>query len=160
MTSTERVWITSRARTRLQTELHQLLAQRNIVVPDAASDAYAQSTALRAALQARIHHIQELLGNALVGEDPPDDGIAEPGMVLTVHDDDIGDTETFLLGVPDAADGAIEVYSMQSPLGTAIAGAQPGDQRTYRAPSGATISVTLLHAVPYGRHRPRSLVER
>ena len=38
MTSTERVWITSRARTRLQTELHQLLAQRNIVVPDTASD--------------------------------------------------------------------------------------------------------------------------
>jgi len=45
-------------------------------------------------------------------------------------------------------------------LGTAIAGAQPGDQRTYRAPGGATISMTLLHAVSYGRHRPRSLVER
>ena len=51
------------------------------------------------ARQARIRQIQDLLTNAVVGEDPPDDGIAEPGMVLTVRYDDTGEIETFLLGV-------------------------------------------------------------
>ena len=106
------------------------------------------------ARQARIHQIQELLGNAVVGEDPPDDGVAEPGMVLTVRYDDTGEIETFLLGVRGAEDADIDVYSMQSPLGSAIAGARPGEQRTYSIPSGANLSMTLLKAVPYGMHTP------
>ena len=69
------------------------------------------------ARQARIRQIHDLLTNAVVGEDPPDDGIAEPGMVLTVRYDDTGETETFLLGVRGAEDADIDVYSMQSPLG-------------------------------------------
>ena len=48
-----------------------------------------------AARQARIRQIQDLLTNVVVGEDPPDDGIAEPGMVLTVRYDDTGEIETF-----------------------------------------------------------------
>ncbi|WP_435832787.1 hypothetical protein [Nocardia vinacea] len=36
----------------------------------------------------------------------------------------------------------------------AIDGARPGERRTYRAPSGATMTVTLLHAVPYGLTDP------
>ncbi len=77
-----------------------------------------------AARQARIRQIQDLLTNAVVGEDPPDDGIAEPGMVLTVRYDDTGEIETFLLGVRGVEDADIDVYSMQSPLGSAIAGAR------------------------------------
>ena len=91
----------------------------------------------------------------MVGEDPPDDGIAEPGMVLTVRYDDTGEIETFLLGVRGAEDADIDVYSMQSPLGSAIAGARPGEQRTYSIPSGANLPVTLLKAVPYGMHTPK-----
>jgi transcription elongation factor GreA len=45
---------------------------------------------------------------------------------------------------------------MQSPLGRAIAGARPGEQRTYSIPSGANLPVTLLKAVPYGMHAPKS----
>jgi transcription elongation factor GreA len=48
----------------------------------------------------RIRHLQELLLGATVGTAPADDGIAEPGMVLTVRIDDDPETETFLL-VPD-----------------------------------------------------------
>lgn len=51
-----------------------------------------------------------------------------------------------------AEHGDIEVYSIQSPLGAAIAGARPGEQRSYKPPSGATLTVTLLNAVPYGVH--------
>ena len=73
-------------------------------------------------------------------------------MVLTVRYDDTGEIETFLLGVRGVEDADIDVYSMQSPLGRAIAGARPGEQRTYSIPSGANLPVTLLKAVPHGMH--------
>jgi transcription elongation GreA/GreB family factor len=92
------------------------------------------------------------LVHAVVGEDPPDDGIAEPGMVVTIRYDDTGDTETFLLGVRGPEYGDMEVYSNQSPLGAAIMGARPGERRTFTLPSGANLTVTLLKAVPYGIH--------
>ena len=101
-------------------------------------------------VQARIQQIHDLLVNAVVGEDPPNDGIAEPDMVLTIRYDDTGDTETFLLGVRGAEYGDMEVYSNQSPLGAAITGARLGERRTYTLPSGAALTVTLLKAVPYG----------
>ncbi|MGH3264590.1 MAG: GreA/GreB family elongation factor, partial [Trebonia sp.] len=104
------------------------------------------------AWQTRIQRIHELLVNADVGEDPPDDGIAEPGMVLTIRYDDTGDVETFLLGVRDAEYGDLEVYSIHSPLGAAISGARPGERLTYALPSRATVTVTLLDAVPYSVH--------
>lgn len=103
--------------------------------------------------QARIRQIEDMLRGAVVGQDPPDDGIAEPGMVLTVEYDD-GDTETFLLGTrDDAGHGGLEAYSPDSPLGRALHGAKPGDRREYRVPSGGAVRVTLLDAKPYGRHR-------
>ena len=101
-------------------------------------------------MQARIQQIHDLLVNAVVGEDPPNDGIAEPDMVLTIRYDDTGDTETFLLGVRGAEYGDMEVYSNQSSLGAAITGARLGERRTYTLPSGAALTVTLLKAVPYG----------
>ncbi len=147
MTSTERVWLTPQARSTLQAELAELLAEDRTWTSDtAAGQDYLFTTQTR---QARIRQIQDLLNKAVTGEDPPDDGIAEPGMVLTVRYDDIGETETFLLGVRGAEHGDLEVYSPQSPLGAALAGARQGEQRTYRVPTGATVRVTLLNAVPY-----------
>jgi transcription elongation factor GreA len=154
MTSTERIWMTREAHTRLQTELAALHSRPSIEVPDDFMDYDDNFVASYAARQARIRQIQDLLTNAVVGEDPPDDGIAEPGMVLTIRYDDTGEIETFLLGVRGAEDADIEVYSMQSPLGSAIAGARTGEQRTYSIPSGSNLPVTLLKAVPYGMHLP------
>jgi transcription elongation factor GreA len=149
MTTTERLWMTRQAQTRLREELTALRSRPSIEVPDDFMD-NGDNLAKYAARQTRIRQIQDLLADAVVDEDPPDDGIAEPGMVLTVRYDDTGETETFLLGVRGAEDAEIDVYSMQSPLGRAIAGARPGEQRTYSVPSGANLSVTLLKAVPYG----------
>ena len=143
MTDPNRAWMTAQARDRLEAELAELAAAG---APDEDLDE-------RQARQARIGQIHDLLAGAVVGEDPPDDGIAEPGMVLTVRYDDGGDTETFLLGVRDDESDDLEVYSPQSPLGAAITGARPGEQRSYRVPSGATVAVTLVDAVPHGRHR-------
>jgi transcription elongation factor GreA len=155
MTSTERLWMTREAHTRLQAELAALRSRPSIEVPDDFMDYDDNLVAKYAARQARIRQIQDLLTNAVVGEDPPDDGIAEPGMVLTVRYDDTGEIETFLLGVRGAEDADIDVYSMQSPLGSAITGARVGEQRTYSIPSGANLPVTLLKAVPYGMHTPK-----
>ena len=156
MTSTEPVWMTREAHTRLQNELAALRSRPNIEVPEDFMNYDDNLVANNTARQARIRQIQDLLTNAIVGEDPPDDGIAEPGMVLTVRYDDTGEIETFLLGVRGVEDADIDVYSMQSPLGSAIAGARPGEQRTYSIPSGANLPVTLLRAVPYGMHAPKS----
>jgi transcription elongation factor GreA len=155
MTSTERLWMTRKAHSRLQAELAALRSRRSIEVPDDFMDYDDNLVTKYSARHARIRQIQDLLSNAVVGEDPPDDGIAEPGMVLTVRYDDTGEIEIFLLGVRGAEDADIDVYSVQSPLGSAIAGARVGDQRTYSIPSGADLPVTLLKAVPYGMHTPK-----
>jgi transcription elongation GreA/GreB family factor len=155
MTSTERLWITQQAHTRLQAELAALRSTPSVEVPDDFMDCDDNLVAKYAARQARIRQIQDLLTNAVAGEDPPDDGVAEPGMVLTVRYDDTGEIETFLLGVRGAEDADIDVYSMNSPLGRAIVGARVGEQRTYSIPSGAKLPVTLLKAVPYGMHTPK-----
>lgn len=149
MNTTADVWLTQDAFDRLREELTGLLAQDGGPVSDEADHV---SEARRR--RARIRQIQELIHNAVVGQTPPDDGVAEPGMVLTVRFDGENETEAFLLGVRDGADpGELEVYSPDSPLGTALAGARQGERRTYQVPSGATVGVTLVRAVPYGQHR-------
>jgi transcription elongation GreA/GreB family factor len=155
--STERVWLTPEAHARLQAELAELASAG--AFSDAGGADQDDHAATRLHRQARIREIQDLLITAVVGQDPPDDGIAEPGMVLTVRYDDTSETETFLLGVRAAEHGDMEVYSPDSPLGAALTGARQGERRSYRVPSGATVRVTLLEAVPYGNatHRtPRS----
>ncbi|OBK79893.1 GreA/GreB family elongation factor [Mycobacterium sp. 1164985.4] len=150
MTSAQRIWISRVAYERLQTELATLRE----LCANAASDEETDENAIaiKRARQARIQQIHEMLINAVVGEDPPDDGIAEPGMVVTVRYDDTGEIETFLLGVRSAEHGDMEVYSTQSPLGAAILGAKPGERRAFKLPSGGDLSVTMLTAVPYGMH--------
>jgi transcription elongation factor GreA len=103
----------------------------------------------------RIRQLQELIATAAVGHEPPDDGVAEPGMVLTVqhHADDL--TETFLMADRAEADRAesasndLPIYSPRSPLGRALCGARAGEQRQYLLPGGETMAVTLLNAVPF-----------
>jgi transcription elongation GreA/GreB family factor len=149
-TSAQSAWISPQAYERLQRELATLRELWSAVA--ASGDTDGNAVAVQHAWQERMRQIHDLLVHAVVGEDPPDDGIAEPGMVVTIRYDDTGDTETFLLGVRGAEYGDMEVYSNQSPLGAAIMGARPGERRTFTLPSGANLTVTLLKAVPYGIH--------
>jgi transcription elongation GreA/GreB family factor len=150
---TRRVWLTPGAHRRLRDELADLFA---IDTAEAGGhdrdEGDAGGRPARSRRRERVREIRELLARAVVGEDPPDDGMAEPGMVLTVHYGDADDTETFLLGMRAVEHGDIEVYSPASPLGSALLGARRGEQRTYRVPDGSTVQVTLVDAVPYGRH--------
>lgn len=148
MTIAQPIWLTTQAHGRLMAELDLL----NSLATGRRDGDDANAVAIEHARRSRIQRIHDLLLHAVVGQDPPDDGVAEPGMVLTVRFADTGETETFLLGVGGVEYGDLEVYTVTSPLGAALVGARPGDQREYQVPSGATMSVTLVKAVPYGLH--------
>ncbi|MFD0851884.1 transcription elongation factor GreAB, partial [Actinomadura adrarensis] len=102
------VWLTPQAAERLRNELDELVT----LTGDDADEQVQR--------EKRIQQIRDLLEDAVIGQDPPDDGVAEPGMVLTVRYDDTGDVETFLLGIRGAEHGDLQVYSPSSPLGTAL----------------------------------------
>ncbi len=162
MTSTQRIWMTRQEYTRLHNELAALRSRRSFEVPDDLMDYDANLTAGYSARRARVREIQDLLTNAVVSADVVGGGVAEPGMVLTIRYDATGETETFLLGRRFGEGADVTVYSTLSPLGHAIAGARPGDQRIYSIPNETRpVLVTLLDAVPSGMNvakgpRPQS----
>ncbi|SHL12372.1 GreA/GreB family elongation factor [Pseudonocardia thermophila] len=150
MTGTQQVWLTKDGYERLTEELRRLIKERSEDAPLDGSSTDEDVLAARQEREARIRKLQELLQDPIVGEAPADDGVAEPGMIVTVSYAD-GDEETFLLAerVPDAYPD-MELCSPRSPLGKAILGAKEGEQREYRMPDGRSMSVTVKRAVPYG----------
>ncbi|WP_214401111.1 GreA/GreB family elongation factor [Pseudonocardia lacus] len=159
--SRAQVWLTRDAHERLQAELTELV-RRHTQAPPARADVRDTGDPLseqkslddRREQRARIRRLQEILRDAQVST-PPDDGVAEPGMVLTVRFDDDPDPETFLLAHrDDSANPGVETCSPDSPLGRALVGAREGERRRYALPDGRDMRVTLLRAVPYGAHHP------
>jgi transcription elongation factor GreA len=143
---TQRVWLTEESYDRARIELALLRMERAMGARRGQADP--EQRALR------IRQLQELISTAAVGHEPPDDGVAEPGMVLTVRYEADDLTETFLMADrEESAAGDLPIYSPHSPLGTALCGAKAGKQREYPLPGGETMTVTLVHAVPLQRHR-------
>ncbi|HET8581944.1 MAG TPA: transcription elongation factor GreA, partial [Jatrophihabitans sp.] len=100
--------------------------------------------------EGRIARLQSLLREAKVGEAPPNDGIAEPGMLVTVRFAGDDEDETFLIGSrEETATAGVEVYSAASPLGRALTGVREGDTVEYETPTGKTMKVTLVSAKPF-----------
>ncbi|MFV0253007.1 MAG: transcription elongation factor GreA [Beutenbergiaceae bacterium] len=98
--------------------------------------------------EARIRQLDGLLRSAQVGEAPADDGIVEPGMVVSATVG--GEKMTFLLGSREVAgDTDLDVYSASSPLGAAILGAKAGDTVEYQTPAGKSIKVKVGKAKPF-----------
>jgi transcription elongation factor GreA len=99
--------------------------------------------------EARIRQLKQLLLTARVGEAPADDGVVEPGMVVTAKV--ACEQEQFLLGSRESAgDTDLDVFSPTSPLGAAIHGARVGDTVSYEAPNGRSIKVEIVAAKPFG----------
>jgi transcription elongation factor GreA len=146
--STEHVWLTKDAHDRLTRELAALLAERE-------NGAAGTDVAEQEQREVRIRQLQALLRSS-AGHEPPDDGVVEPGMVLTVRYQGEDDTETFLMAdrASVTADTDFEICSPQSPLGRALLGAVPGEDREYRTPAGVRMQVSLLAAVPHRGPRP------
>jgi len=92
--------------------------------------------------EARIRTLTQLLRTAEVGEVPENQGIVQPGLVITATI--AGDTTRFLLGSREiAGDSDLDVYSEQSPLGEAIIGLKTGEKTSYTAPNGKSIEVSI-----------------
>ena len=100
-------------------------------------------------LDGRIAQLVEMLKNARVGETPADDGVVEPGMLVTFRFVGDDDTEQFLLGAREMAGDDVQVYSPQSPMGEAINGHKKGETVTYTAPNGSDLEIEIVDAVPY-----------
>jgi transcription elongation factor GreA len=161
MTGTVVTWLTQEAHDRLQHELDQLVAQRPVIAAEInarreegdlkENGGYHAARDEQGKQEARIRQIQELLRIAQVGVPPADDGVVEPGMVVTIaYDGDDDDQETFLLGSrEEGVHGSLQVYSPQSPLGQAILGASRGESREYTLPNGRTQKVSVLDAKPF-----------
>ena len=157
------IWVTQEAYDRLKQELEQIRAEveSNAAAEEAAyvedgrgtSDERGSVAERQQSLRARMRQIEDLLGRAEVGETPPDDGMVEDGMVVTIRFEGQDEVERFLLGSREllSLDPRVEldVYSPTSPLGSAIYGKYPGDRVSYRGPNGRTLRVEIVEAKPF-----------
>jgi transcription elongation factor GreA len=155
------IWLTQEAFDKLQDELEHLRGPvRNEVIAriSAARDegdlkengGYHAAREEQGKVEGRIRQLEDMLRRAEVGDTPADDGVVEPGMKVTtrfVGDDEV---EVFLLGAREIETPEdLEVYSPQSPLGSAIIGKKKGDEVDFEAPNGKTLQVEIVDAVPY-----------
>ena len=159
MTETAAGFLTKEAYDRLKAELDQLTGEGRIEIARKIEEArdegdlkenggYHAAREEQGKMEARIRQLTALLHDATIGETPADDGVVEPGMVVTVEI--FGDEETFLLGNREIADGSdLQVFSEKSPMGAAVNGKSVGDKTSYEAPNGKVIDVTILAAKPY-----------
>ena len=98
--------------------------------------------------ETRIRTLQSIIEHAKVGATPADDGIVEPGMLVTATV--AGREQKFLLGSRDAGgDLGVQVFSAQAPLGAAVIGHRAGDTLSYAAPNGRQIEVEILEVVRF-----------
>ncbi len=154
-------YLTQEAYDRLKGELDQFLGEGRTEISKKIEDArdegdlkenggYHAAKEEQGKMEARIRLLTQLLENATVGHAPPDDGIVEPGMVVTVEL--LGEKLTFLLGSREIAGNSdLEVYSEKSPLGKAILNLKAGDVTSFIAPGGkegTKTEVKILHAKP------------
>jgi transcription elongation factor GreA len=156
------IWLTQEAFDKLQHELEELrgpVRQEIIEKISAARDegdlkengGYHAAREEQGKTEARIRQLEDMLRRAEVGETPPDDGVVEPGMKVTTRFVGDADTEVFLLGAREMADTTdnVEVFSPQSPLGSAIIGSKVGDIVEFDAPNGKKLKVEIVDAVPF-----------
>ncbi|WP_435771752.1 transcription elongation factor GreA [Nocardioides sp. SYSU DS0651] len=168
MTQTEQaggqntIWLTQDAYDKLQAELEHLKGTKRSEIVAAISAArdegdlkenggYHAAREEQAKNEGRIAQLEDMLRRAEIGETPPDDGVVEPGMVVTYkfEGDDDDEAETFLLGAREIEPEGLTVYSPQSPLGQAINGRTKGETVSYTAPNGKEMKVVILDAKPY-----------
>ncbi len=156
------IWLTQDAHDKLQAELENLkgpVRQEIIARISAARDegdlkengGYHAAKDEQGKIEAKIRQLEDMLRRAEVGDTPPDDGVVEPGMVVTykfVGDDD-DEAEKFLLGAREIEPEGLTVYSPQSAMGAAINGKRKGDKVSYVTEAGKTFKVEILDAKPF-----------
>ena len=150
-----KTWLTQEAADRLSAELTELetTGRSEVVKKIEAARAegdlkenggYHAAREEQGKLEARIRQLKALLENAEIGTPTGEAGRVSPGMKVKVEI--MGNQMEFLLGSREISTGDLDVYSEQSPLGSAIIGAKIGDERSYKAPNGKMINVLIVAA--------------
>jgi transcription elongation factor GreA len=153
-------WLTQEAYDRLAGELQELIDNRPAMAKEIndrreegdlrENGGYQAAREEQGKQEGRILQLQALLRAAKVGEAPVSDGVAGPGMLVSVRFAGDDEVETFLIGSREEAETAgVEVYSAASPLGKALTGAGEGSTVSYETPTGKTMQVTLVSAKPF-----------
>jgi transcription elongation factor GreA len=156
------IWLTQDAYDKLQAELEELKGPMRAEIVARISAArdegdlkenggYHAAKDEQGKIEGRIRQLEDMLRRSEVGETPPDDGVVEPGMVVTykfVGDDD-DEAEKFLLGAREIEPEGLTAYSPQSAMGAAINGKRKGDKVSYTTEAGKTFEVEILDAVPF-----------
>jgi transcription elongation factor GreA len=155
------IWLTKKTYDRLQAELENLQgpARAEIIARiSAARDegdlkengGYHAAKDEQGKMEARIRQLEEMLSHVTT-EPAADDGIVSAGKVVSYRYAGDDEVETFLLGSRDIDDDQddIEVFSPQSPLGSALLGAATGDTVDFNAPNGKTLKIEIVDAKPY-----------
>jgi len=156
------IWLTQDAFDKLSAELADLKGPRRQEIIERISNArdegdlkenggYHAAKDEQGKVEARVRQLEDMLRRAKVGETPPDDGVVEPGMVVTYRFVGDDETEKFLLGAREikSEGDPLEVYSPESAMGAAINGRSKGETVTYTAPNGKELQVEIVDAEPY-----------
>ena len=155
----ETIWLTKDAFEKKRAELDELRGPTRAQIVDRISAArdegdlkenggYHAAREELAKLEGRVAQIEQMLEKAEVGQ-AADDGTVSPGFKVTYRFDGTNDNETFLLGAREMANDDIQVFSPQSPLGSALIGHKVGDTVSYKAPNGKQLKVVIVEATPY-----------
>ena len=160
MTETTSVtWLTQEAYDRLKAEFDHLSGEGRTEIAKKIEEArqegdlkenggYHAAKEEQGKIEARIRVLTELLRHAVVGEAPESTGVVVPGTVITATIQ--GDESVFLIGSREiVGESDLDVYSEGSPLGTAIIGLKVGDETSYTAPNGRSITVKILKVETY-----------
>ncbi len=164
-TATHTIWLTQEAYDKLSGELEHLSGAGRAEVSQKIARAreegdlrenggYHAAREEQGVQEARIRQLTDMLRRAQVGDSPANADEVAPGTQVTIaFDGDESDTDTFvlgsreLLGLDDSVD--TNVYSPQSPLGSAILGKKAGESASYAAPNGRSIQVTIVGVEPF-----------
>ncbi len=163
--ATHTIWLTQEAYDKLRDELDHLSTEGRAEVSQKIARAreegdlrenggYHAAREEQGVQEARIRQLADMLRRAQVGESVTNADEVAPGTQVTIaFDGDESDTDTFvlgsreLLGLDDSVD--TNVYSPQSPLGSAIIGKKAGESASYQAPNGRSINVTIIKVAPF-----------
>jgi transcription elongation factor GreA len=146
-------WLTQEAYDRLADELEHLLTTARSDIAKRIQEAreegdlkenggYHAAKEEQGKIESRINRLEEILATAKVGQAPKAHGVVEQGLVISVELN--GSKKKFLLGSAEISDEDIEVYSPDSPIGTAIIGKKVGEQLDVYLPNGKIIQVKIL----------------
>ena len=149
----EASWLTQEAYDRLAEELETLINVGRADIAKRIQEAreegdlkenggYHAAKEEQGKIEARINRIEQIISTDQVGDAPKAHGVVEQGLVITVNLN--GSKKKFLLGSAEISDDSVEVYSPDSPIGSAILGKKVGDDLEVFLPNGKAIKVKIL----------------